>query len=97
MVIKTAKTKVMRMSRDPATRIILMKIKREPVENFNVIPLLKSLLTSGNGCSTRSSDDLTWLAPVSRTSCLLEKLGSVNFSKGVTLQLPHNPHRFICK
>ena len=46
-----AKTKVMRVSRDPTPRNLQLTIKGEPVENVDSFVYLESLLTSDNDCS----------------------------------------------
>ena len=51
MVVNTAKTKVMRVSGDPASRNVQLTIKGEPVENVDSFVYLGSLLTSDNDCS----------------------------------------------
>ena len=48
MVVNTAKTKVMRVSGDPASRNVQLTIKGEPVENVDSFVYLGSLLTSDN-------------------------------------------------
>ncbi|XP_065584427.1 uncharacterized protein LOC136043438 [Artemia franciscana] len=46
-----AKTKVMRVSRDPTPRNVQLTIKGEPVEDVDSFVYLGSLLTSDNDCS----------------------------------------------
>ena len=48
MVVNTAKTKVMRVSWDPASRNVQLKIKGEPVENVDSFVYLGNLLTCDN-------------------------------------------------
>jgi len=50
MVVNTAKTKVMRVFRDPASRNMQLTIKGEPVENVDSLVYPGSLLTSYNDC-----------------------------------------------
>ncbi|XP_065568855.1 uncharacterized protein LOC136032471 [Artemia franciscana] len=51
MVVNTAKTKVMWVSGDPASRNVQLTIKGQPVENVDSFVYLGSLLTSDNVCS----------------------------------------------
>ena len=51
MVVSTARTKVMHLSGDPASRNMQLTIKGEPVENVDSFVYLGSLLNFDNDCS----------------------------------------------